>query len=192
VNQHSLVVAVANRPKKVVPTEPRSRGLLCRELLNSRTAKQAADHAVRELRTGCYAGATYVCMDAKGAAVVYGGDRVRVVPLKPGLHLLTDGDLEDPYDERQEFARRLLTLQRLDSAVAFLAVASRTFSRKPDRAGRRGLIVSGDNYGTVSSTLLSLPEKMQNAVYQYAPGPPCDHPYDDVSALLRQVLSTDK
>ena len=34
VTQHGLAVAVANRPKAVVPAEPRSRGLLCRELLN--------------------------------------------------------------------------------------------------------------------------------------------------------------
>jgi hypothetical protein len=192
VNQHGLVVAVANRPKTVVPPEPRSRGLLCRELLNWQTAREATDHAARELRSGSYAGATYVCADAQTGAVIYGGDRIQVVTLTPGLHLLTDGNLDDLYDPRQEFARRLLTLQRLDSAVAFLAVASRAFSRKPDRAGRRGLIVCGDNYGTVSSTLVSLPEKTQNAVYQYAPGPPCDHPYDDLSALLRQVLSTDK
>ena len=95
-------------------------------------------------------------------------------------------------DQRQEFVRRLLTLQRLDSAVAFLAVASRTFSRKPDATGRRGIIVSGSDYGTVSSTLVSLPSKMQNSVYQYAPGPPSDNGYDDLSALLRQVLSTDR
>jgi hypothetical protein len=131
-------------------------------------------------------------VDAQTGAVVYGGDRVELVELTPGLHLLTNGHLNDYSDERQKFARRQLTLQRLDSAVAFLAVASRAFSRKPDRAGRRGLIVSGDTYATVSSTLLSLPGKTQNAVYQYAPGPPCDHAYDDLSALLRQVLSTDR
>jgi uncharacterized protein with NRDE domain len=192
VNQHGLVVAVANRPKAAVPAEPRSRGLLCRELLGCQSAKEAADRAVRELKSGCYAGANYLCMDARWGAVVYGGDRIVVAELTPGLHLLTNGNLDDGGDQRQEFARRLLTLQRLDSAVAFLAVASRTFSRKADSRGRRGLIVSRDDYGTVSSTLLSLPKKTQNAVYQYAPGPPCDHGYDDVSALLRQVLSTDK
>ena len=192
INQHRLVIAVANRPKTIAPSEPRSRGLLCRELLSCQSAKEAAERAVRELRSGCYAGANFVCVDARWGAVVYGGDRVRAVELTPGLHLLTNGDLDDLRDQRQEFARRLLTLQRLDSAVAFLAVASRTFSRKADANGRRGLIVSRNDYGTVSSTLLSLAKKTQNAVYQYAPGPPCDHGYDDVSALLRQVLSTDK
>ena len=192
VNQHGLFVAVCNRPKKVVPSDPRSRGLLCRELLGSANAKEAVETATKELATGCYAGANYVCADAQSGAVVYGGDTIEVEELVPGLHLLTNGRINDPGDQRQAFVRRLLTLQRLDSAVAFLAVSSRAFSRKPDVAGRRGVIVCGADYGTVSSSLLSLSTKLQNSVYQYAPGPPSDHPYDDVSALLRQVLSTDR
>lgn len=192
VNQHGLVVVVANRSKAVVPAEPRSRGLLCRELLRFHTAREAVEEAARQLATGVYAGANYLCVDAASGAVVYGGNTVEVVELTPGLHLMTNGMLDDPSDKRQGFVRRLLTLQRLDSAVAFLAVASRTFSRKPDRAGRRGVVLTGGAYGTVSSTLLSLAERPQSSVLQYAPGPPSEYAYDDLSALLRQVLSTEK
>jgi len=192
VNQYGLFVAVANRPKRHVPLEPRSRGLLCRELLNCDNARQASEMAARELRSGCYAGANYICLDAKNGAVVYGGDTIEIVKLQPGLHLLTNGDLDDPRDKRQEFVRRLLTLQTLDSAVAFLAVASRTFSRKPDALGRRGIVIDGPEFGTVSSTLVSLSRKSHNAVLQYAAGPPSDNGYEDLSALLRQVLSAEK
>jgi uncharacterized protein with NRDE domain len=191
VNQHGLVVAVANRPKAVVPAEPRSRGLLCRELLGFDSAKKAAQRAARELARGSYAGASYVCADAERGLVVYGGDTVEVVELSPGLHLLSNGNLNDLHDERQEFARRMLTLQRLDSAVAFMAVASRTFSRKLNAAGRRGMVLPSGKFGTVSSTLLALTERPQHAIYQYAPGPPSECPYDDLSHLLRQVLLTD-
>ena len=192
VNQHGLFVAVANRSKTLLPLEPRSRGLLCRELLNLHTAKEATERAARELASGKYAGANYVCADARTGAVVYGGDTVEIVELTRGLHILTNGDLDNYHDERQEFVRRLLTLQRLDSAVAFLAVASKAFSRKPDESGRRGVVIVGNQFGTVSSTLLALTRKPQNSVYQYAAGPPPDYPYDDQSALLRQVLSTEK
>ena len=75
------------------------------------------------------------------AAVVYGGNQVEVVELTPGLHIMTNGNINDRNDERQEFVRRQLTLQKIDSAVAFLAVASRAFSRKPDSHGRRGVVV---------------------------------------------------
>jgi hypothetical protein len=192
VNQHGLFVTVSNRPKTNAPQEPRSRGLLCRELLGNRTAKDAAEHAAEELRKGVYDGANYLCADASAGFVVYGGDEVDLVELNPGLHLMTSGDLDNPRDHRQEFVRRQLTLQKLDSSVTFLAVASRTFARKPDASGRRGVVIGKGDRGTVSSTLLSLPERIQNSVYQYAPGPPSEHPYDDCSALLRQVLSTDK
>ena len=192
VSQHGLFAAVANRPKANLPAEPRSRGLLCREMLNFDTAVKAAEHAAAELATDRYAGANFICADANNAFVIHAGDRLETIELEPGLHMLSNTRLNDHGDERQEFVRRLLTLQRLDSAVAFLAVASRTFSRKPDPAGRRGVVVVGGEYGTVSSTLLSLTKKNHHAVYHFAAGPPSEHGYDDFSALLRQVLSTDK
>jgi len=192
VNQHGLFCAVSNRRKKDLPAEPRSRGLLCRELLELCTAKEASAYAAKELSRGIYAGANYVCADGRYAAVVHGGDTVEVVELTPGLHVLSDGNVDDPRDPRHEFVRRMLTLHTLDSAVTFLAVASRVFGRKVDDEGRRGVVLSGAESGTVSSTLLSLPRKIQHAVYQYAPGPPCDCAFDDLSALLRQVLSAER
>jgi len=192
VNQHGLVVAVCNRPKAGLPLEPRSRGLLCRELLNLRSARDAAQRAASELSTGAYAGANYVCADAHYAAVIHGGNTIEIVELKPGLHIVSNGDVDDPHDERHEYVRRKLTLHTLDSSVTFLAVASRAFARTPDAAGRRGVVLSNGDFGTVSSTLLSLPKRIQQSVYQYAPGPPSETPYDDLSALLRQVLSAER
>jgi len=89
VNQFGLFAAVANRRKTQVPAEPRSRGLLCRELLDCRTAREAAQVAAEELATGAYAGANYVVADPAYAAVVHGGDRIQIVSLKPGLHVCT-------------------------------------------------------------------------------------------------------
>jgi len=192
INQYGMVATVANRRKMIVSPEPRSRGVLCRELLNFRSAKEAADHAAKELAKGEYAGANYVVMDGIYGAVVYGGDRVQIVELTPGLHTLGSGRLNDPNDERQQYLRRTLTLQKLDSAVTFLAVASRAFSRELDSYGRRGVVVTGAQFGTVSSSLVSLPQRIQSAVFQHAPGPPHTTPLDDLSALLRQVLSTER
>lgn len=192
VNQYGLVAAVTNRPKQMIPPEPRSRGLLCRDLLSQRTARAAAEHAAKELASGVYAGANYLVADAHSAHVIHGAQRIDIVDLSPGLHILSSSDVDDVSDERQELVRRLLTLHSLDSAVTFLAVASRAFSRKPDAAGRRGVVLTGGDYGTVSSALISLPERTQNAVFQYAPGPPSEQPYDDLSALLRQVLSAER
>lgn len=192
VNQHGLCVAVSNRPKRAVPPEPISRGLLCRKLLGAANARDAARMAVDELSSGNYAGANYVCVDASYAAVVYGGDSIRLVELAPGLHFLTNGDVDDPNDPRQAFARRLLTLQKLDSAVAFLAVVSRTFARRADAEGRWGVVIGNGKVRTVSSTLLSLTKRPHNSILQYAGGAPDVTPYEDYSALLRQVLASDR
>jgi len=179
VNQFGLLVTVTNRARTRPPLEPRSRGLLCRDLLDTRNAREAAELAQKELLTGRYAGANYLCADGKFAAVVYGGHRVQIIELEPGLHTLSSGNLDDLHDDRHDFVRRMLTLHTLDSAVTFLAVASRAFSRKPDSEGRRGLVLAGGEFGTVSSTLLSLPRKIQQSIFQYSDGPPSDRPYEE-------------
>ena len=192
VNQHGLFAAVINCPKRNVPPEPRSRGLLCRELLACKTAEEALEKAYSELQTGCYAGGNFFCVDRNKGGVVYGSDDVETEMLWPGLHILSSKRLNDYRDTRQEFVRRLLTLQRLDSSVAFWAVASRTFSRKPDDTGKRGIIIAEPDYGTVSSLLLSLSDRTPRSHMQYAAGAPSEKSYEDVSALLRQVLSTER
>ena len=83
VNQFGLLVLVTNRPKVLVPLEPRSRGLLCRDLLDRRNARDAVECAVKELSGGGYAGANYLCADDKYAAVVYAGNRIEVAELDP-------------------------------------------------------------------------------------------------------------
>lgn len=192
INQYGLLIAVTNRPRSSPPPDARSRGLLCRELLACRGAREAVDCAQRELSTGRYAGANYLCADGKFAGVVFGGPDLTISELEPGLHMLTGSGLNQYQDQRAQLIRRLLTLHKLDSSVTFLAVASRTFSRPPDPCGRHGVVVRDGDYGTVSSTLLALTSRASNAVYQYAPGPPSEVDYDDLSALLRQVLSAER
>ena len=192
VNQHGLFVSVINCPKRHVPPEPRSRGILCRELLSCKTAEEALDKAYGELISGCYAGGNFFCVDRSKGGVIYGGDEIEIEMLWPGLHILSSKRLNDRNDPRQEYVRRLLTLQRLESSVLFWAVASRAFSSKPDPTGKRGVIIAEPDYGTVSSILLSLSERTPRSHMQYAAGAPCDKPYEDISALLRQVLSTER
>ena len=192
INQHGLFVAAINAPKRHLPLEPRSRGLLTKELLGCQTAEEALELGEKELQRGCYYGVNFLCVDRASGGAVYGGDVVGVDHLTPGLHILSDHKMDDREDGRQEYVRRLMTLQRIDSSVAFLALASKTFSRRPDPYGRRGIILSEPDLATVSSMLVALATKNQRSVMQYAPGPPDKKGYEDFSALLRQVLSTDR
>lgn len=189
VNQHGMFVAACNRPKSDNSYPSRSRGTLCRELLRANSAREARDLAMEELATGRYSGVNYVCADLDSGWVIHGADDLEAVELREGLSILSACDVNDSRDDRVELARRLLTLQTLDSHVKFLAVASKVFSRPPSSVGRATIIKREQDRGTVSSTLISLGKKPRDAIYQYAPGAPDETPYSDYSPFLRDILS---
>ena len=142
VNQHGLFVAACNRHKPNAPLSPRSRGLLCREILRAGSARQAVDMAMDELSIpDKYAGVNFVVADAESGWVVHGGEELEAVQLEEGLTIVCNGDANDPRDERAKLAKRLLTLQTLDSPVKFLAVASKVFARAPAGPDRPNMIV---------------------------------------------------
>ena len=189
VNQNGMLVAACNRAKTVPPLAPRSRGVLCRELLRCASARQAVDQAMEELATGKYDGVNYVIADAESAWVVHGGDDPNVVELDEGLSIIANGEVNDTRDERVQLASRLLTLQTLDSPVKFLAVASKVFARASLVPGRPSMVVRDQDRGTVSSTLISLGKKPRDAIYQFANGSPDQAKYEDFSPMLRDILS---
>jgi len=189
VNQHGLFVGAANRYKGFLPPVPRSRGLLCRDLLRSASAHDAVHLAMEELSTNKYEGVNFIIADAESGWVVHGTDEPEAVELQEGLSIVGNGDVNDPRDERVKLARRLLTLQTLDSPVKFLAVASKVFARQPSAPGRPSMVIRGAERGTVSSTLLALGKKPRDAIYQYAAGAPDQTKFEDYSPLLRDILS---
>lgn len=189
VNQNGMFVAASNRAKTIPSVAPRSRGVLCRDLLRCGSARQAVDQALDELSTEKYDGVNYVIADGESAWVVHGGDELNAVELEEGLSVIANGDVNEPRDERVQLAFRLLTLQTLDSPVKFLAVASKVFARPPAPLGRPSMVVRGRDRGTVSSTLLSLGKKPRDAIYQFANGSPDQAKYEDFSPMLRDILS---
>lgn len=189
VNQQGLFVGVCNRHKMLSPLVPKSRGVLCREMLRTNSSRQAVDLAMEELSTGKYDGANFIIADQESGWVVHGTDEIEVVELPDGLSIISSGDVNDLRDERGKLCRRLLTLQTLDSAVKFLARASQAFSRPPAPEGRPGMVVRGKERGTVSSTLIALGKKPRDAIFQYASGAPDQAKYEDYSPLLRDILS---
>jgi len=189
VNQNGLFVGACNRTKLYPSPSPRSRGVLCRELLRANSSRQAVDLALEELSGNKYDGVNFVIADAESGWVVHGGDEAEVVELEDGLSIVCSGDVNDMRDERLKLARRLLTLQTLDSAVKFLAVASKAFARPPSGPDRPGMVLRGKERGTVSSTLIALGKKPRDAIFQYANGAPDEAKYEDYSPLLRDILS---
>jgi hypothetical protein len=189
VNQNGLLIAASNRFKFANPQAPKSRGVLCLELLRANSARQAVDMALEELSVNKFEGVNFVIADSESGWVVHHHDDTEVVRLEEGLNIIANGDVNDPRDERVKLARRLLTLQTLDSPVKFLAVASKAFARTPVGPDRPSMVIRGKEKGTVSSTLIALGKKPRDAIYQFAAGSPDQARYEDFSPLLRDILS---
>jgi len=189
VNEHRLLVAVTNRLKARLPDAPRSRGLLCRDLLATRSCEAAIALAQTELAGNRYAGVNLICADPQRAAVVYGDDRIEVEDIQPGLHVITNDRLDDPSDPRQALARSLINRQPPASAEQFIEISRGVLATPSRPDGRPGIVLRADDRGTVSSTLIAVTSAAESARYLYASGPPDDHPYADLSHWLRDVLA---
>jgi uncharacterized protein with NRDE domain len=184
VNARGLLVAVTNRPKSELPAEPRSRGLLVRDLLGCPTAKIAADAAARELDRGHYAGCNLLCADAENAILLQSGDWLRVRPLPTGIHVLTNRDVNDASDQRASHA--LGWLHSRTYACAQDAVAA-----IKELCGQPEICIRKEDRGTVSSSILVLHQPLAESVYLHAQGPPDRTAYDDCSELLRQIAPSE-
>jgi uncharacterized protein with NRDE domain len=187
VNQRGILVAVTNRPKSEVPPQPRSRGLLARELLGCATAAAAVAYAVRELERGQYAGCNFLCADHESATVVHGGDWLRVRPLPPGLHALTSHDVNDASDCRLGHALWWLSQRRYHCADECILALKELCAQSGN--GDLAMCLHGERSGTVSSSLVALRSPLSESSYFHAQGPPDRVPYADYSALLRQMFS---
>jgi hypothetical protein len=187
VNEHGLVAAVTNRPKSDLPRQPRSRGLLTRDLLGCAGALAAAELAGRELGQNRYAGCNVLCADRERAYVVHAGDWLRVRPLPPGLHVLTAHDVNDAGDRR--IGHSLWWLSGRDYATAEDCIrALRELCAQPGN-GDPPICLHGDGRGTVSSSIVALRSSLDRSTYLHAQGPPDRTPYVDYSHLLRELAA---
>ena len=189
VNQNGLFVGICNRATKMPLFGQRSRGLLALDLLRCGSSAKAMEKAHTEFANTRYEGCNIIIADAAAGYAIHADERQEVVPLQEGLNIIGSRDLNDPEDPRVQMARRLLTLQTLDSPVKFLAVASRVFARAPVGPGRPSMVVRNEDYGTVSSSLIALGVKPRDAIYQFSNGAPDQAKYEDFSPMLRDILS---
>jgi uncharacterized protein with NRDE domain len=187
VNGAGLLVAVTNRRNSHLPDAPRSRGLLARELLGLPSAAEAAREAVRHLETGHYPGCNFLCADGSEALVIHAGDWLRVRPLPPGIHVLSNRDVNDPTDQRVVYAIDWLSRQDLGRTSAAIDALRTLCSRHEPAAAP--MCFHLDQRGTVSSSLLALRKELADSLYLHAQGPPDRTLYKDISSLFRSLSS---
>ena len=194
INEQGLVAGMLNR-QTPQPTDPRrrSRGLLSLDALQSPSARQAAT-SVQHQAADRYNPFNLLLVDAQEAYVVYPVERtLRVQQLEPGVHLLTNMNLNDP--ECPKIARSFQYFQavaeKMTAPFSIATLFRLLRERLADHATpldpraedpRNGLCIHLDGYGTCSSTLLAYSAQQRRFVYHFAPGAPCQTDYTAVSA----------
>jgi uncharacterized protein with NRDE domain len=173
------LAAVTNRRAEGRDPLRRSRGELPLAVLAA-----GGDGAVRRLLAGMDAAAynpfNLLAVSRGQALAGHGTGAMEVVELRPGPHVLTVHDVDQPDEPRVAHL-----LGRLDGAVrgapdaGTLLLAMEDLLRDPEWA-----CVHGDLYGTVSSSSVLVPNAGE-VVYRHAAGRPCATPHEDVSGLLR-------
>jgi uncharacterized protein with NRDE domain len=186
VNLHGVLIAITNRPKRHQPTPPRSRGLLCRDLLSSCTAQAANDRALIELDRQAYAGCNVLAIDAANAFVVQSDDSLQSCALPPGHHIVTVRGLNEMTDNRAAHALDRLARSLLRTTNEWLIELQRMCGDHGDIANPPICLHAPDR-GTVASSIIALPDKLSHGRWLHAQGPPCRTAFTDHSHLLVQL-----
>ena len=183
VSEVGLVAGMLNR-RSTAPPDPacRSRGQLCLDLLGCATAAEAATRVGAE-PPGRHNPFNLLVADPTAAFVVSQprGERPRAMRLEPGLHLLTNLDLNDPTCPRiaashQGFAATGDAFARdgdVDALVSRLQTVLADHATALDPRGPGNLCVHMGPYGTRSSSVLLVPAGAEPVRYFHADGPPC-------------------
>ena len=184
VNAAGVAAALLNR-RTLAPPNPnlRSRGLLCLEALAHPSAASAAS-ALADLPHESYNPFNLLVADAEDLWVFSNpSSRLARTKLKPGLHLLTNLDVDDPECPRiavstQRFAALLpqggvepTADELVERLHAVLASHDVTLDPREPLLGN-GLCVHLDTFGTRSSTILLL-DRRGEWTYRHCSSAPC-------------------
>jgi uncharacterized protein with NRDE domain len=186
VNEYGVLAGILNGHSAApADTDPRSRGLLCLDALSYPSATAAAEFVMVQ-QASAYNPFHLLISDATAAYVITAHDRVftkEVLP--PGIHVLSNWGLNDPACPRTAYIARHLAAPHQKCITTSAGVLLKELrillaDHEAPRDPYRGLCIHGDGYGTSSSTLLAYGKSQERYVYHFAPGPPCQTPYNEI------------
>lgn len=203
INQHGLLVGVLNRRPDADEdgSEKRSRGSLCLDALGARGPEEALAIVGRE-RGSAYRPFNLVIASAKEGFVAYNvRDAIDVIPLDPGLHVVSNSSVFDPRSEKMELAYglfsdvarsahenpRLFFGEGSDDRPPFLTRLQKALSshRMPDGATdpRTAICVHSVEYGTLCSSIILLARREEHFRYYHGQGAPCRSAIEECTSL---------
>ncbi|HEY6395108.1 MAG TPA: NRDE family protein [Candidatus Binataceae bacterium] len=188
INEHGVIAGLLNRRADDGGNpDARSRGLLCLDALRFRNAAEAAKFASSQRGTG-YNPFNLLIASREQAFVAYNRPgNIEVVELTPGLHLLTNLDVNDfecpkisrsysrfaELGEHDGFKRDPVSMRSQLGAL----LADHVTQLDPRNGRPNGLCLHLDGYGTRSSSLIFLRGEPLSIRHFFAPGPPCRTEY---------------
>lgn len=186
INQHGITAGILNRRTNegIDPTRE-SRGALCIDALHCRTLAEARD-LVSGRAGEAYNPFNFLVASREGAFVAQNqGAEIRITDLPPGLHLLTNLDLNDATCPRiakshQLFAAAVPRLEDEDPSalIAHLrgVLSDHSTPLDPRSVGPiANLCVHAGEYGTRSSSIVLY--EPAGPRYFHAAGAPCENEY---------------
>jgi len=188
-NERGMVAGVLNKrgPEAVVDPSRRSRGLLCLEVLQA--ANPGAARALLAAASAHdYNGFSLLVASADECFVATTrADKLDLVDLAPGVHLLTNLEINDPTCPRIAKSHRLFAAlaERGEELPVLLPelralLSDHSTPLDPRSQHIENLCVHRGPYGTRSSTVIALPAGAPWR-YWHAPGAPCQTAYAAVA-----------
>jgi uncharacterized protein with NRDE domain len=200
INEHGIVAGLLNRRNGGLENDPnlRSRGLLCLDALRFATAAQAAEFVAAESGRD-YNPFNLLIASRKEAFVAYNRwSQIELVGLTPGVHLLTNLDVDD--FECPRISRSRKHFEELGSRTDFAhdpvalrgelhrLLADHSTQLDP-RSGRpNSLCLHLGDYGTRSSSMIFMGREPEHILHFFAAGPPCTSSYKP--AVLPLAVAT--
>jgi uncharacterized protein with NRDE domain len=141
------------------------------------------------LKQHVFDGFNLLLVSAECAIALEVADEHNMTELSPGVHCIGNGTLNDSADLRLDWTRReieRLVARPVDVQQLVLEAQQTTALRCDDEWD--SICRLGAHWGTVSSTIIALPDALDQARFCYAPGPPHNTLFEDYSAAIQSLL----
>jgi len=124
------------------------------------------------------------CLSAEAGFLHTNYPSPRTLTIDKGIHVLTNGDMDNQEDPKKKWIRQNLAARTADaipnSANALMALFSPILTAH-DPEDAADICIHLQGYGTVSSCMLFVHHHLQESRYFYCQGPPCRNPYQDLT-----------
>lgn len=206
VNEHGLLAGILNRrsAEGKSPSAPRSRGLLCLDILNTKSPAEARVLLDRE-KGSDYQPFNLLIADANEAYIADNNrEKIKCVKLEKGLHVIGNTSIYNSGSSKTNHAHTLFSdaekrvQQSLNQSFfkrwfggglpvwdqpsfirLFKGILGNHMTRPGSKDPKDVICVHAGNYGTVSSTVIFYMQSEKRFFYHHASAPPCRGEYEN-------------